>query len=130
MPPKNEPKKRPKIEPKQLKTIWLELNPETTCFLCNLASIGHISSFQLWITIRLKRWILVFWSFKTICDCPKKLTTDGLDFELKLTSLCCHTLCTIFLQPTISSSFQLWILICLKHWILDLLCFKTICDVS
>ena len=42
---RKELKKKPKSKPKKSKTIWPELNPRITCFLCNLVSIVHISLF-------------------------------------------------------------------------------------
>ena len=38
-----------------------------------------------------------------------------------------HALCATLIQSTISLLFQLWIAICLKHWIPNFLSFKTIC---
>ena len=55
-----------KNEPKQPKTIGLISNLIIACSLCNIASICHISLFQLQIVIRLKHWILDFLSFKAI----------------------------------------------------------------
>ena len=39
---KKRPKRGPKIEPKQPKTIWPKLNPVIACPLCSLVSISHI----------------------------------------------------------------------------------------
>ena len=71
---KNEPRKKPKNKPKQPKTIWSELNPETTCFLCNLLQLTISPSFQLQFMNRLRH--LIF-NFQIIYGLPQK-THRGL----------------------------------------------------
>ena len=114
---KVKPRKRPKIQSKQLKKIGLVCNPVTASSLRNIASIGHASSFLLQIMICLKHCIPNFLNFKTIGDLSQETYSSSNDFGSKLTSLCYHALCTTLLQSDISPSFQLRIAIHLNHWI-------------
>ena len=57
--------------------------------------------------------------------CPNKLTRSSLTFCSKLKSLCYHALCATLFQLDIYHSFHLRIVIHLKHWIPNLLSFKT-----